>query len=91
VASSAASRDPKAYTNPRQMELARGGAWTTAFGMGPHRCLGAHLARQELTIVLELMLSMMPEFTLAPGFIPKWYTAGNVWGIGELRLRFARS
>jgi cytochrome P450 len=91
VASSAASRDPKAYTNPRQMELARGGAWTTAFGMGPHRCLGAHLARQELTIVLELMLSMMPEFTLAPGFTPKWYTAGNVWGISELRLRFARS
>jgi cytochrome P450 len=58
--------------------------------MGPHRCLGAHLARQELTIVLELMLEMMPEFQLAPAFTPRWHTAGNVWGIDELRLRFKR-
>ena len=90
VACSAASRDPQAYANPRQMQMGRNGAWTTAFGMGPHRCLGSHLARQELAIVLELMLEMMPEFQLAPAFTPRWHTAGNVWGIDELRLRFKR-
>jgi cytochrome P450 len=58
--------------------------------MGPHRCLGSHLARQELTIVLQLMAEMLPEYELAPGFEPKWHTAGNVWGIDVLRLRFKR-
>lgn len=90
LATSAASRDPHAYENPRQLELGRAGAWTTAFGMGPHRCLGSHLARQELTIVLELMIELLPEFELAPAFEPKWHTAGNVWGIDTLRLRLLR-
>jgi cytochrome P450 len=90
VATSSASRDPKVYDNPRQLQVGRSGAWTTAFGMGPHRCLGSHLARQELTIVLQLMVEMLPEYELAPGSEPKWHTAGNVWGIDVLRLRFKR-
>lgn len=90
VATSSASRDPEAYENPRQLQVGRSGAWNTAFGMGPHRCLGSHLARQELAIVLQLMVEMLPEYELNPGFEPKWHTAGNVWGIDRLRLRFKR-
>ncbi|BBX66461.1 cytochrome P450 [Mycobacterium saskatchewanense] len=90
LATSAASRDPHAYQNPRQLEIGRTGASTAAFGMGPHRCLGSHLARQELTIVLQLMIEMLPEYELARDFEPKWHTAGNVWGIDALRLRLKR-
>ncbi|MFE5699511.1 cytochrome P450 [Rhodococcus koreensis] len=90
LATSAASRDPEVYDNPDVVELHRGGSWTTAFGMGPHRCLGSHLARQELTIVLELMVEMVPEFELAPGHESKWHTAGNVWGLDKLQLRFKK-
>jgi cytochrome P450 len=88
LASSAASRDPRAFDHADTVDLDRGGNWTTAFGLGPHRCLGAHLARQELTIVLQLMLEMLPPFELPPDFQPTWYTAGNVWGIASLPLRF---
>ncbi len=38
------------------------------FGSGPHRCLGAHLARMELTLVINEWLRRVPEFELAPGF-----------------------
>jgi cytochrome P450 len=89
LATSAASRDPQSYESPRQLEFGRAGAWTTAFGMGPHRCIGSHLARQELTIVLQLVLEMLPQFELA-GSEPKWHTAGNLWRIDALRLRFKR-
>jgi cytochrome P450 len=47
------------------------------FGGGPHRCLGSHLARMELTIVVSEWLKLIGEFDLAPGFRPeiKWPSA----------------
>ena len=35
-----------------------------AFGAGAHRCLGAHLARMELAMVLEEWLPRIPDFRL---------------------------
>ncbi|OAN37932.1 cytochrome P450 [Mycolicibacterium iranicum] len=41
------------------------------FGGGPHRCLGAHLARMELKLVVTEWLARIPEFELAPGYVPE--------------------
>ncbi|MBI2170098.1 MAG: cytochrome P450 [Actinobacteria bacterium] len=38
-----------------------------AFGGGPHRCLGSHLARRELKVALEELHRRIPEYSLAPG------------------------
>ncbi|AGZ48981.1 cytochrome P450 [Mycobacterium kansasii] len=38
------------------------------FGGGPHRCLGSHLARMELTIVVGEWLKQIPDFELPPGY-----------------------
>ncbi|MGA7051216.1 MAG: cytochrome P450 [Mycobacterium sp.] len=47
------------------------------FGGGPHRCLGAHLARMELTLVVSEWLRRIPEFELQPGYRPelRWPSA----------------
>jgi cytochrome P450 len=42
-----------------------------AFGSGPHRCLGSHLARMELRLLLTAWLARIPEFELAPGAEPR--------------------
>ena len=90
LATSGASRDPRAFDDPAQVHVDRTSNWTTAFGLGAHRCLGMHLARQELLIVLELMITTAPQFELAEGATPRWHTAGNVWGLDRLDLRFHR-
>jgi cytochrome P450 len=38
-----------------------------AFGGGPHRCLGSHLARMELRVALEQWHRRIPEYELAEG------------------------
>jgi cytochrome P450 len=37
---------------------------------GPHRCLGSHLARMELTLITNEWLRRVPDFALSPGFVP---------------------
>jgi cytochrome P450 len=41
------------------------------FGGGRHRCLGSHLARIELTIVVDEWLRQIPDFELPTGYIPE--------------------
>jgi cytochrome P450 len=41
------------------------------FGGGPHRCLGSHLARIELTVIVGEWLKQIPDFELPPGYIPE--------------------
>lgn len=48
-----------------------------AFGGGAHRCLGSHLVRMEMAVFLDEWLKRLPEFELAPGFVPKIVSAGG--------------
>jgi cytochrome P450 len=41
------------------------------FGGGPHRCIGSHLARTELTIIVDEWLTQIPDFELPAGYIPE--------------------
>ncbi len=41
------------------------------FGGGPHRCIGSHLARMQLTAVLTEWLSQIPEFDIPTDYVPE--------------------
>jgi cytochrome P450 len=90
LAAMGATRDPRSFPDPTEAQIGREGNWTTAFGLGAHRCLGIHLARQELQIVLELMTELLPPYRPAPGAMWQWHTAGNIWQLDRLDLEFVR-
>ena len=66
----AANNDPARFENPRQFNIFRGTKNHVGFGMGPHMCLGQHLARLEMTRALNAILDRLPNLRLDPSKPP---------------------
>lgn len=81
----AADLDPTEFANPEEYNLARDNKVHIAFGTGPHRCLGSHLARIELQVLYEEMLKGLPEFRLDPTKETTFH-GGHVIGPDEVHL-----
>jgi cytochrome P450 len=78
-----AGRDEAAYPDARKVDLDRGVTRHLSFGGGPHRCLGSHLARQEMVVVLEEWHKRIPDYELAGQPIEH---GGQVFGVDSLNL-----
>lgn len=59
------------------------------FGGGPHRCLGAHLARMELKLVVTEWLARIPRFELSPGYVPEITWPSATCSLRDLPLEIA--
>lgn len=81
----AANRDPAAFPDPDKVIIDRRENRHVAFGLGIHRCIGAHLGRLEMTIAIEEWLKRVPDFRLDPAGEVKW-TSGQVRGPRQLPL-----
>jgi len=81
----AADLDPKKFPNPEGYDLQREDKTHIAFGAGPHRCLGSHLARVEMQIIVEVALSRLRNIRLDPEHPPR-YHGGHVIGPDSLSL-----
>jgi len=77
----AANRSPEAHPIPDEIDLNAGDHGHLTFGSGIHRCLGSHLARRELRLVLEEFHKLIPDYDVAPGAEPE-----VVWPAGNLHL-----
>ncbi|WP_033340564.1 cytochrome P450 [Catenuloplanes japonicus] len=84
-----AQRDPRAYPGGRVFDITvRREAPLLQFGAGPHYCLGAALARTELTEALPLLVSRFGPPSLPPEPLP-WRPALGTQGPEALPIRFA--
>lgn len=68
----AASRDPDVCTNPQRFDVHRNEVVHTAFGVGPHRCIGEHLARLEIRVAVQEFLKRIPDYTIKAGTVPQF-------------------
>jgi hypothetical protein len=83
----AANHDPEAFAAPETVDLTRKNIAHVAFGSGPHRCLGAHLARLELIVLLEELLPVMPDYIIDSAKVERF--GGITRGIAALPAFFA--
>ncbi|MDA8047941.1 MAG: cytochrome P450 [Actinomycetota bacterium] len=66
-----ANRDERVYERPDEFDVTRERNHHVAFGFGTHVCLGAALARLELRVMFEQLLSRLPQWRLVPGTEPR--------------------
>jgi methyl-branched lipid omega-hydroxylase len=56
------NRDETVFAHPERFDISRSPNPHVGFGgAGPHFCLGAHLARREITVMLRELLSRTPR------------------------------
>jgi cytochrome P450 len=88
LAYSAAARDPRVFEDPHTIDIERRISTNIAFGYGPHRCIGSHLARLQGQVTLDEVLRRLPDLRLAEGAEP-YYTHSTVTrDLNDLRIEF---
>jgi methyl-branched lipid omega-hydroxylase len=82
-----ANRDEAVFRDPERFDITRSPNPHVGFGApGPHFCLGAHLARRELTVMLRELLTRVPDITAAGE--PDRLLSSFVNGIKRLPCQF---
>lgn len=80
-----AARDPLAFDDPHAIDIDRQPR-VLAFGTGHHTCIGMHLARREIRIVLQAMLSRFRNIRIPEGETYRYHSGGAVLGVDYLPL-----
>jgi cytochrome P450 len=71
----ASNVDSTEFQEPDRVDFERERNKHLAFGGGPHRCLGSHLARMELEVAMQVWHERIPDYRIQPGETPR-YSAG---------------
>lgn len=82
-----ANRDEAVFTNPDTFDVLRDPNPHVGFGgPGPHFCLGAHLARREITLMLRELYTRIPDLELAGP--PEQLRSNFINGVKRLPVTF---
>jgi cytochrome P450 len=86
----AANRDPRKFDRPEEFDVLRDPNVHVGFGgPGPHFCLGAHLARRELSVVFRQLFTRLPDIEVSGDAVPlDALGIPLVGGIKRLPVRF---
>lgn len=90
LATASASRDPDAFPNADQFDITRPvGLKSHYFGYGVHKCLGIHLARQEIAIAFDELFTRFPQWEVDPDRVTRLILT-NVRGVATLPMRLGK-
>lgn len=90
ASTAAANRDETVFLDPDEMILEHGARRPhIAFGYGPHKCLGRHLARIMLSTSTEVIIGTIDDLRLAndTGWTP---SSGVMAGVSELMVAWSQ-
>ena len=82
----AANRCPQQFQQPDQFIANRLDAAHLSLGAGIHYCVGAHLARLELRIALQVLFKRLPTLILAQ--TPQYQDTFHFHGLESLQVRW---
>ncbi|MCR9094253.1 MAG: cytochrome P450 [bacterium] len=88
LSSAAANRDPRVFDDPDRFDITRDNREMLTFGSGPHYCLGANLALQEMACMLDAATSFLPETARLLDDEIEWESVGIIRRPSTLPVHF---
>ncbi|MBB4640164.1 cytochrome P450 [Rhizorhapis suberifaciens] len=83
-----ANRDETIFENPNKLDITRSPNPHLGFSIGTHNCLGRHLTRMEMQLMLSAVVQHMPDLELA-GEV-SWLVSDNTSSLTKLPVRFTQ-
>jgi len=81
------NRDERVFDNPYDFDISRDNSAQIGFGgPGPHFCLGAHLARRQINVMFQELLSRLPDIAMVGE--PDYLRSNFINGIKHLQVEF---
>jgi len=88
VSLASANLDDTGFDRANEVVLDRTPNRHVGFGLGPHRCVGMHLARVTFRVMVEELLERVPDFTVDPAKSQHYELIGMVNGWQSLSATF---
>lgn len=80
----AGNHDPAVFTTPERFDITRNEERHLSFGHGRHFCLGASLARSEMSVVIPTLFDAFPHLELTNEASIQWQPTLNFRGVRSL-------
>ena len=84
----AANHDEHEFTKPDEILLDRTPNRHLAFGLGPHRCIGSHLARLMSRVMVKAILDRIPDYRVDLPNVDQYLGNPSMTGLGRLPVTF---
>ncbi len=84
----AANHDEREFDRPGEVQLDRTPNRHVAFGLGPHRCIGAALARVMFDVMVKAVLDRMPDYEIDLAGVHRYAGNPTMTGLGRLPVSF---
>ncbi len=84
----AANHDENEFEKPDEVILDRSPNRHLAFGLGPHRCIGSHLARLMSEVLVKAVLDRIPDYQVDLDGVHQYLGNPSMTGLGKLPVTF---
>jgi cytochrome P450 len=84
----AANHDEHEFERPDEVLLDRAPNRQIGFGLGPHRCIGSHLARHMFEVMVRGVLERLPDYELAVAEPDQYLGSPSMTGLAKLPVTF---
>ena len=84
----AANHDEQEFEHADEVVLDRTPNRHLAFGLGPHRCIGSHLARLMSEVMVRAVLARIPDYQVDLDGVYQYRGNPSMTGLGKLPVTF---
>ena len=84
----AANHDEREFERADEIVLDRSPNRHLAFGLGPHRCIGSHLARLMSEVMVRAVLDRIPDYQVDLDGVHQYRGNPSMTGLGTLPVTF---